>query len=101
MSVVVRCRRKSLFAPRLIQAETVSRDMQTAAHTLGLQLHILRAGSERDFDAVFASLVQLRAGGLAICTNPFFNSQSEQLPALASRYTVPVISPYREFVAAA
>jgi putative ABC transport system substrate-binding protein len=90
----------ALINPTSPQAETVSRNMQTAARTLGLQLHILQASSERDFDTVFASLIQLRAGGLAIGTHPFFNSRSEQLAALASRYAVPVISPYREFVAA-
>ena len=64
-------------------AETLSRDLQAAARTLGLQLHVLHASTERDFDAVFATLARLRAGALVIGSDPFFNSRSEQLVALA------------------
>jgi putative ABC transport system substrate-binding protein len=81
-------------------AETQSRDMQAAAHTLGLQLHVLGASTERDFDQVFASLVQLRAGALVIAADPFFNSRNEQLAALTVRHAVPAISATREFAAA-
>ena len=44
-------------------AEAEARDLQTAAHTLGLQIHVLNASTDRDFDAVFATLQQLKAGG--------------------------------------
>jgi ABC-type uncharacterized transport system substrate-binding protein len=81
-------------------AETVSRNLQAAARTLGLGLHILHASSERDFDTVFANLVQLRAGGLVIGTDPFFTGRKEQLAALALRQAVPTIYQYREFAAA-
>jgi putative ABC transport system substrate-binding protein len=80
--------------------ETQSRDMQAAARSLGLQLHVLHASAERDLDTVFASLVQLRAGGLAIGGDAFLNSQSEQLAALALRHAVPAIHQPREFAAA-
>lgn len=80
-------------------AETESRDAQTAARTLGLQLHVLHASTDRDFDTVFASLAQMRAVALVINTDVFFNSRSEQLAALALRHTVPAIFQYREFVA--
>ena len=81
-------------------AETISRDMQAAARTLGLQLHVLHASTERDFDAVFASLPRLRAGALVIGSDPFFNSQSEQLVALASRHAMPTMYPFREYAMA-
>ena len=81
-------------------AETESRDAQTAARTLGLQLHVLHASTDRDFDTVFASLAQMRAVALVINTDVFFNSRSEQLAALALRHTVPAIYQYREFAAA-
>jgi putative ABC transport system substrate-binding protein len=76
------------------------RDLQAAARTLGLRLHVLHASAERDFDTVFATLTQLRAGGLVIASDAFFNSRSEQLAALALRHAVPTIFQYREFVAA-
>jgi len=66
-------------------AEPVSRASQAAAHTLGLDLHVLNASTEGDFDGVFTSLLQLRAGGLVIGSDAFFTSRSEQLAALAVR----------------
>jgi putative ABC transport system substrate-binding protein len=71
-----------------VLAETLTRNLQTAAHTLGVQLHVLHAGSERDFDMVFTSLVQPRAGGLVIGADALFNSRSEQLAALTNRHAV-------------
>jgi putative tryptophan/tyrosine transport system substrate-binding protein len=82
------------------QRTVESQSMQAAARVLGLQLHILHAGAERDFETVFASLAQLRAGGLVIGGDAFLISRSEQLAALALRYAVPAIFQYREFVAA-
>jgi putative ABC transport system substrate-binding protein len=70
-------------------AEVVTRDAQLAAGKLGLQLHVLHASTERDFDTVFATLAQLRAGALMIGTDSFFISRSEQLAALAVRHAIP------------
>jgi putative tryptophan/tyrosine transport system substrate-binding protein len=81
-------------------AEPVSRASQAAAHTLGLHLHVLNASTERDFDAVFANLIQLRAGGLVIGPSALFAARSEQLAALAVRHAVPAVFENREFVAA-
>jgi len=81
-------------------SESQSRNMQAAARSLGLQMHVLHASSERDFDAAFATLVQLRAGALIIGADAFLINQSEQLGALALRHAVPAISHQREFVAA-
>jgi len=89
-----------LINPTHPTAEAQSRDMQAAARSLGLQLHALHASTERDFDTVFARLVQLRAGALIIGADAFFINQSEQLAALALRHAVPAIATYREFVAA-
>jgi hypothetical protein len=80
--------------------ETALRDTQAAARILGLQLHILNANTERDFDTVFATLVQRRAGALVISNSIPFLSKEEQLGALAARHAVPTIFQYREFVAA-
>jgi putative tryptophan/tyrosine transport system substrate-binding protein len=82
-----------------VRAGNISRAVQTAARTLGLQSKVLQASSERDFDAVFASLLQMRADGLVIGGEPFFNSRSEQLGALTARHKVPTIFQFREFTA--
>ena len=89
-----------LVNPTNPTTETLSRDLPAAARTLGLQLHVLHASTERDFDTVFLTLVQLRAGALVIGADSFFNSRSEQLAALALRHAVPTIYQYREFAAA-
>jgi len=81
-------------------AETESREVLSAAHTLGLELHVLNASTERDFDVALANVIQLRAGGLVIATNAFFTSHSEQLAALAARHAVPAVYKGREFAAA-
>jgi len=81
-------------------AETTIRDLEATAHGLGLELHVLNASTERDFDAVFAKLIQLRAGGLVIGASPFLVARQEQLAALAVRHAVPAVFEYREFVAA-
>jgi len=71
-----------------------------AAHTLGLELHVLNASSERDFDGVFAKLIELRAGGLVIGAQSLFTGHSEQLAAMAFHHRVPTIYKGREFAAA-
>ena len=81
-------------------AETLARDLQAAARTIGLQLHILNASTERDIDDAFANLAKLRAGALVVGSDVFFNTRSEQLGALTVRHRVPTIYQYREFAAA-
>jgi putative ABC transport system substrate-binding protein len=88
-----------LVNPSNPQTEGVIRDVQEAAQTKGVQLHILKVGTESDTDAAFASLVRLPAGGLVVGTDPFFTSRSEQIVALASRHAVPAIYTRREFAA--
>ena len=81
-------------------AETTRKDADAAARLLGLKLHVLHASTERDFDAVFATLAQLQAGGLVIGADAFFINRSEQLGALTVRHALPTIFQYRPFVAA-
>jgi len=80
--------------------EITTKEAQAAARTLGLKLEVLHASRERDFDVVFASLPQLRAGALVISPDAFFISRGEQLGALALRNRVPAIFQYRPFAAA-
>jgi len=80
--------------------EAVSKELQSTTRTLGLQLHILNASNDRDFDTVFTTLAQLRVGALVIAPDAFFISRNEQLGILTSRHGVPAITQFREFAAA-
>ena len=82
-------------------AEVVSRDLQTVARTLGVQLHVLHASTERDFEAAFIAAAQLRAAALVIgSADPLFGSRAEQLGALALSHGVAAIYQFREFATA-
>jgi putative tryptophan/tyrosine transport system substrate-binding protein len=89
-----------LLNPSNPASELQSVDVQTAARILGVQVHILHASSERDFDSVFAALSQRRFGALLIGTNALFNNRTEELAALTIRHAIPSIYQYREFAAA-
>jgi putative ABC transport system substrate-binding protein len=84
--------------PRL--AEPESRAIQAAARALGLELHVLEANTEREFDTVFATLRRLRAGALMIGTDALFTSRSEKLATLALGHAIPTIFENREFAEA-
>jgi putative ABC transport system substrate-binding protein len=85
-------------APAVAQAQL--RAIQLAADSLGLELQVLNASSEDDFDAVFADLKHLRAGGLVISADSVFLRGMHQLATLTVRYAVPAIYQFREFAAA-
>jgi putative tryptophan/tyrosine transport system substrate-binding protein len=87
-----------LVNPKNANAEGVIRDLQKAERAKGVQLLILKAGTESEMDAAFASLVQLRAGALLVGPDPFFTEWREQLVALASHHAVPAIYGVRGFV---
>jgi putative tryptophan/tyrosine transport system substrate-binding protein len=89
-----------LVNPSNPNAETLSSELQEAARALRLQLNVLQASVESEFDAIFQTLAQLRAGALVIGPDPFFNSRSEQLAALTVRHAIPAIYQYRTFVEA-
>jgi putative tryptophan/tyrosine transport system substrate-binding protein len=85
-------------SPALSEPATIA--AQAAARLLGVNLHVLHAKSTLDFDGVFASLVQLRAGGLVIGADALFTGRAQELGALAFHHRVPAIYAYPEFTAA-
>ena len=89
-----------LVNPNNEDAERTMRDVQEAARVKGVQLLILKAGTESEIDAAFAYFVQLHAGALLVGHDPFFFSRREQLVALASRNAVPAIYENRGYVVA-
>jgi ABC-type uncharacterized transport system substrate-binding protein len=88
-----------LVNPDNPNAERVMRDVQEAARTKGVQLAILKASAEDEFETAFATLVQHQAGALVVGADAFFNSQRERLVALASHHAIPAIYEWREFPA--
>jgi putative ABC transport system substrate-binding protein len=85
-------------APEL--AEPQAREVLSAAQALGVELHVVNASTEQDFDKVFTKLTELRAGGLVIGGSALFTSHSKQLAALTVQHAVPAIYQLREFAAA-
>jgi putative tryptophan/tyrosine transport system substrate-binding protein len=81
-------------------ADSQSSELRTAARALGVQLHVLYASTQDELDAAFASMAQLRAGGLVISPGGLFVSRSQQLADLALRHAVPTVFQFREFAAA-
>jgi putative tryptophan/tyrosine transport system substrate-binding protein len=81
-------------------AQVQVREVLSAARNLGLELHVLNAANERDFDAVFADIKRLRVGGLVIGAGTVFTGSIKKLAALTVRHAVPAIYLYRDFPAA-
>ena len=81
-------------------ADAEMKEVQSAAKALGVQLQVLTGSTERDIDAVFGSFAQHRPDALFVHPDPFFQSRSDQIVALAARHAVPAIYPNRGFVMA-
>jgi putative ABC transport system substrate-binding protein len=89
-----------LVNPTSPLAQTEIKDEQAAAEELGLELHVLQASTERDFEEVFANVVKLRAGALVIGPDSLFTSRQKDLAAMALRHAVPAIYQFHAFAAA-
>jgi len=81
-------------------ANPLTRAVEAAATSRGIELHVLHAQNESDFDSAFAALPRIGAGVLVIGTDPFFNTRVQQLVALAQQYRMPTIYPFREYAVA-
>jgi ABC-type uncharacterized transport system substrate-binding protein len=84
--------------PRNPIAKLITKDVLTAGHAIGLEIQILHASTDREIEAVFASLVQARTRALLVSNDIFFNGQINQLVALAARHAIPTIYSTKEFV---
>jgi len=89
-----------LVNPNTWLAERLIRNAQEAASVKAIELQILKASTEAEINAAFATLDQLHAGGLIVVADPFLDGRQEQLITLAARHAVPVIYALREFAAA-
>ena len=88
-----------LVNPNNPNSEPQIEDTRSAASGLGLQVSVVRASSQADFDADFATLVRQKIAGLVVSADPFFISRRDQLVALAAHHAVPAVYFAREFVA--
>jgi ABC-type uncharacterized transport system substrate-binding protein len=87
----------ALVNPNRPDSEAQVRDVQTAAQTIGQQLVVFHAGTERDLDNVFTTLVEQRVGALLVAADPFFANRRAQVIALSERHAIPAIYQFREF----
>jgi putative ABC transport system substrate-binding protein len=83
--------------PNSPTSSTQLKNLQVAADTLGVELVVLKASTEQEFDAVFTAVNQSRAGGLVFSSDPYFAFRSQQLAVLAARHAVPAITQSRDF----
>jgi ABC-type uncharacterized transport system substrate-binding protein len=89
-----------LLANRPEATDSVAKELETVTRPLGLALHVMYAGSERELDDAFATLAQQKVGALLVNTGPFFRTRTEQLVGLAARYAIPAIYPGRDYALA-
>jgi putative ABC transport system substrate-binding protein len=86
--------------PTLPNSDSPTRNVESAAHTLGVTLSVVKASSDSNLAAAFAAILQGRIGALLIGADPFFFMQRDQLVTLAERHAVPTMYFFREFVTA-
>jgi putative tryptophan/tyrosine transport system substrate-binding protein len=90
----------ALVNPNYPDVDLQMRELQDAGAAIKQGIHVVRAGTESDIGAAFATLAQQHADALLVANDPFFASQRDQIVALATRHAIPVIYSGREFVAA-
>jgi putative ABC transport system substrate-binding protein len=86
-----------LVNPKGPNVETTVRDLEGAARAMGLQIQIFNAGTSREIDAAFATLVRARPDALFVGGDPFFSSRRVQLVNLATRYAGIATFPNRDY----
>jgi putative ABC transport system substrate-binding protein len=89
-----------LVDPADPRTETQTKEAQEAARSIGLQIHVLNAGTEGEINAAFVTLSELRAGALLVGTGEFFRRRADQLVRLAAQQSLPAIYQYRQFAQA-
>ena len=87
-----------LVNPSNPTAEIYSREAKTAADALGIKVRVLNASTEEDLNDAFAALTELKAGGLVVIGEPFFDAKRERIVSLAAQHASPAIYTFREYV---
>jgi putative tryptophan/tyrosine transport system substrate-binding protein len=89
-----------LLNPNLPPAASQLRDLQEAARAIGVELHVLRASTDREIDAAFEAVAQHRIPALVAAADPFHNTRRDKIVALAARHAVPAIYSFRDYAVA-
>jgi ABC-type uncharacterized transport system substrate-binding protein len=89
-----------LLNPNFPTFESQLRDLQEAARAINLQIHVLRASTDREIDAAFETVAQRRIPALYVAADAFFDTRRDKLVVLAVRHAVPTMYHFREFAAA-
>jgi putative ABC transport system substrate-binding protein len=89
-----------LVNPTFPGTDSIIDDMQVAARSLRLELKVLNASNDHQFDTAIASIAQLRAGALIVASDPFFFIRRDRLVTVVAHHAVPAIYQFREFAAA-
>ncbi len=90
----------TILNPKSLDYDNQVRDVQAAARSIGQQIVILNASSEREIETAFATVVQQRVGAVLIGSDPFFTDRRNQLVGLAAHHGIPAIYQWREFAEA-
>src|SRR5262249_31698917 len=90
----------ALMNPNFAGTEKELRDVEAAARVLGLQLIVLRAGTEREIETAFATIAQQGVHALLVGIDPFLTAQRNQIIELAARHAIPAVYPLRDFAVA-
>jgi putative tryptophan/tyrosine transport system substrate-binding protein len=89
-----------LADPAFPPTQPIITDLHVAARTLGLQLVVVSARTDSDLETAFATFSQQRVGAVLVTASTLYNRRTEQFTALAARYALPAIFPFREFALA-
>ncbi len=89
----------TLVNPNLPQTEVDRVEAETAARSLGIEMHVLEAASDTDLDKVFTTIAERRARALVVCADPFYNTRRTKIVGLSEQQKIATIYPFREFSA--
>jgi putative ABC transport system substrate-binding protein len=89
-----------LADPAYPPTQSIITDLQAAARTLGLQLIVVSATTDRELEMAFATFLHQRVGAVLVSDGTFFNRRTEQLAALAARHALPAMFQFREYALA-
>jgi len=71
---------------------------EAALRRLGLEIVIIKAGSESEIESAVLNAVQQQVGALSIGNDAYLSSRSRQIAALALRHALPTMSESRDGV---